>query len=176
MSKDNNISDISMATAAGADKDALEFIKKYASLIESGYTIADLMGITEDQMEALYSVAYQNFVTKNYEDAAKVFKVLVLYDQTEQKYTMGLAATLQELGQYEKAADIYATACVQSGLKDPEPMYFSGICLLKAGKRSEAIAAFQSLDSMGRDGNTNDERFKTKGKNLLKVIETVKEL
>jgi type III secretion system low calcium response chaperone LcrH/SycD len=172
----NDVSKISQLTAEEIDKNAGEFIKKYASLIDSGYTIADLMGITEEQMEALYSLAYQNYVTKNYEDALKVFRVLVLYDQTEQKFTMGLAATYQELGQYEKAAEIYATSCVQSGLKDPEPMYFSGICLLKAGKRSDAIAAFKSLDSMGREGNANDDRFKAKGKNLLKVIETVKEL
>ncbi len=163
-------------TSEEIDFNASEFIKKYAELIASGYTIADLMNIDSEKMEALYSLAYQNYVTRNFDDALKVFRVLVLYDQTEMKYTMGLAATYQELGEYQKAADVYAAAAVQSGLVDPEPMYFAAICLLKAGRRADAVFSLKSLASMGREGNPSDEKFKTKGQNLLKVIEKVKEL
>lgn len=170
------MSDDKKMSQAEIDQSAKDFVKKYAEFIEHGYTVADLVGITPEQMEALYSLAYQNYVTRNFEDALKVFKVLVLYDQGERKYTMGLAATYQELGEYEKAANVYSIACVQSGLIDPEPMYFAAICMLKAGKRDDAIVALKSMDVMGRKDNANDVKFKNKGLNLLKVIETVKEL
>ena len=53
---------------------------------------------------------------------------------------------------------------------------FAAICLLKAGRRADAVFSLKSLASMGREGNPSDEKFKTKGQNLLKVIEKVKEL
>jgi type III secretion system low calcium response chaperone LcrH/SycD len=162
--------------SAETDASAEDFVKHFAEFIEKGYTIADLMHISPDRMEALYSLAYQNYVTKNYEDALKVFKVLVLYDQSEQKYTMGLAATEQDMGDYVKAANTYSLACLQTGLKDPEPMYFAAICLLKAGQKEDAVVALKSLETMGREGNANDEKFKLKGLNLLKVMENFKEL
>lgn len=162
--------------SAEIDASAEDFVKHFVEFIGKGYTIADLMQISPDRMEALYSLAYQNYVTKNYEDALKVFKVLVLYDQSEQKYTMGLAATEQDMGDYVKAANTYSLACLQTGLKDPEPMYFAAICLLKAGQKEDAIVALKSLETMGREGNANDEKFKLKGLNLLKVMENFKEL
>ncbi|MBQ3683914.1 SycD/LcrH family type III secretion system chaperone [Succinimonas sp.] len=168
--------DTKVTSPAADDEAAEEFVKHFAEFIEKGYTIADLMNISPERMEALYSLAYQNYVTKNYEDALKVFKVLVLYDQSEQKYTMGLAATEQDMGDYVKAANTYSLACLQSGLKDPEPMYFAAICLLKAGQKEDAVVALKSLETMGREGNTNDEKFKQKGLNLLKVMENFKEL
>ncbi len=152
------------------------FISSFTQYFDSGYTLADLMNIPEENMEALYSLAYQNFTAKNYKDAIAVFKVLVLYDQTEKKYTMGLAASYQQSGEFQQAADAYSMACVQSGLKDPEPMYFASVCLLKLGKKDEAVASLESMEFMGREDHPEDEKFKAKGLNLLNVIKNLKEL
>lgn len=148
----------------------IDFVMNFTKLIEEGYTLADLANISPEQMECLYSVAYQNYVTNNYEKGAEIFKLLATFDQSNPKYYMGLAACQQSLEQFEKAADTYSAACVLTGLQDPEPMYFAAICFLKLGRREDAITSLESIEIMGREGNTDDLKFKAKASNLLSVL------
>lgn len=142
------------------------------SLLSEGYTLSDLAGLQPEQMENLYALAYQYYNADNYEDARNIFRALCLYDPSEEKYFMGLAASEQGLGNYQQASDLYATAAVLSGLKDPQPMYYAAVCLLKAGKKDEAILALRSLELMGREGKhaKQDESFLRKGRTLLQAL------
>ncbi|MBU3826310.1 MAG: hypothetical protein IAA31_02300 [Candidatus Anaerobiospirillum merdipullorum] len=54
-------------------------------------------------------------------------------------------------------------------------MYFAAICLLKQGKRDEAISALESIELMGREGEPNDQVYKNKAAELLKVIKADQE-
>lgn len=142
------------------------------ALLNKGYTIADLKGVTPEQMEALYALGYQYYNSDDYENAGNIFKALCLFDPSDERYAMGYAACLQELKEYRRAADMYSLCCVLSGLKDPKPMYYAALCLLKAGERDNAVVALQSLEVMGREGKdaAQDQAFKEKGAQLLKVL------
>lgn len=142
------------------------------SLLKEGYSFADMQGIDPDKLEPVYALAYQYYNSDSIEDAAKLFRGLCLYQPSEQKYFMGLAACEQKLKHYTQAADLYSVCCVLSGLKDPQPMYYAAVCLLKAGKRDEAITALQSLSIMGREGDKaeQDAEFLHKGKELLAIL------
>lgn len=142
---------------------------------EEGYTLADVANITADQMEALYALAYQNYGSGNFEQAKNIFKLLCMYDATCFKYYMGLAASQQSLGDYENAAQVYAAACVMTGLLDPQPMYFAAICLLKCNKKEDAIHTLEGIAALGREGNVEDQKFKLKAANLCKVLLNSKE-
>lgn len=153
-------------------KEVMDFVQGFAKVFADGYTLADLSNVTPEQMECLYSVAYQNYVTNNYEKSAEIFKLLCMFDQLNAKYFMGLAACQQCLEQYDKAAETYSAVCVLKGLEDPEPMYFASICLLKQGRKDDAIVALESIKIMGREGNVEDLKFKAKAENLLKVLKS----
>ncbi len=142
------------------------------ALLGKGYTLADLAGITPEQLDVLYAVAYQYYVAKNYKDALSIFRALCLYDAGEQKYFMGLAGCQQGLKKYNEAADSYSMCCVLSGLKDPKPMYYAAVCLLKADRRDDAVVALRSLEIMGRDGKykEQDDAFIAKGRDLYEIL------
>lgn len=143
------------------------------SLLGKGYSLADLAGVRPEQMEALYALAYQYYNAGNFEDAANIFKGLCLYDAADERFFMGLAACQQSLKQYRAAADTYSVCCVLSGLKDPKPMYYAALCLLKDGRKDDAVVALQSLAIMGREGGAaqEDELFLQKGRDLLKILQ-----
>lgn len=145
-------------------------VKEAVALLAKGYNLADLSGLSEEHMEALYALAYQYYEADNFQDAKNIFTSLCLYDTNNEKYYMGLAATLHSLGEYKNAADMYSVACVLSGLLNPEPMYFASICLLKNNQKEDAIVALESIDIMGREGNKLDISFKEKAKNLLSIL------
>lgn len=142
-------------------------------LLGQGYSLADLAGVKPEQMEALYALAYQYYNAENFEDAANIFKGLCLYDSSDERFFMGLAGCQQSLKQYKAAADTYSVCCVLSGLKDPKPMYYAALCLLKDGRRDDAVTALKSLEIMGREGEfaEEDQLFMQKGSQLLKILE-----
>ena len=136
--------------------------------------VALLAGITDEQLESLYALAYQNYAVKSYLDAKNIFRALCLYDHTQQRFYMGLAASQQGLGEYADAAQSYSFACFISGLKDPKPMYYAAICLLKSGKKDDAIAALESIEIMGRDENSEDRKFKQQALSLKNILKDQK--
>ena len=54
-------------------------------LLKEGYTFADMQGVEPQQLEALYALGYQYYNAQNYEDAARVFQGLCLYEPTEER-------------------------------------------------------------------------------------------
>ena len=149
-------------------------VEDFVALLKSGGAIADVAGITDEQLESLYALAYQNYAVKSYLDAKNIFRALCLYDHTQQRFYMGLAASQQGLGEYADAAQSYSFACFISGLKDPKPMYYSAICLLKSGKKDDAIAALESIEIMGRDENSEDRKFKQQALSLKNILKDQK--
>lgn len=135
------------------------------SLLNQGYSFADIKGVTPEQMEAVYALAYQYYNTESLDAAANLFRGLCLFEPSEPKYFMGLAACEQKRKNFTHAADLYSVCCVLTGLKDPKPMYYAAVCLLKAGKRDEAITALQSLSLMDADAE-----FVHKGQELLDIL------
>lgn len=141
-----------------------------ARLLSKGNTLAQLASITDEQMDALYALAYQYYNAKNYSDALKIFKVLSIYDSSNEKYYMGVASCEHGLKNYEKAADMYSLACALGGLIDPKPMFFAAICLLKVNQKDRATVALESTKIMGRENNSEDADFKKKAEELLKIL------
>ncbi len=144
--------------------------KEVIALLNKGYSLADIAGLTSEHLEALYALAYQYYQVGSYTEAKNIFSALCLYDCHEIKFFMGLGASLQALGEYQKAADTYSVACTLSGLVDTKSMYFAAICLLKINKKDEAIAALEAIAHMGQEHNAQDEQYKLKALNLLSVI------
>lgn len=61
-------------------------------------------------IEVMYSGAYFRYVSEKYEEAALLFRFLVLVDPKNKKFWTGLGATYQMLNDYDKALQCWVMA------------------------------------------------------------------
>lgn len=110
-----------------------ESLEKVRTVVEEvmdgSSTLMDALGLKAEQFEALYAVAYNTYMAGKYEEAAKLFGVLVAIQPYDARIFMGLGASFQMLHNYENAAMFYQWAC---GIdqQDPAPMLHSAECFL----------------------------------------------
>ena len=108
-----------------------------------GGTFKDLKDMSDDAMEAIYSVAYNLYQGGKYDEAQKVFQFLCFYDHFNRKYFMGLGACQQMMKEYENAIEIFSFATILDS-DDPRPMLYIGDCRLAMGSKNEAKIAYEA--------------------------------
>ena len=111
--------------------------------------VKEELGITDGQMEAMYAVAYNQFQNGKYDDAAKSFSLLAMFDPLEYKYIFGIASCFHMKGDYDAASLYYIVA---SGLdeNDPAPFLHVGECMLALKDKEGAKEALGlALDRAG---------------------------
>lgn len=109
------------------------------NFMKNGKTLKDLKGLTTDNMEAIYGVAYSAYNAGNLEQALKVFQFLCYFDHLEHKYWMGLAATRQMLKDFSGAVDAYSYAGILN-IHDPRAPFQAANCHIALGNRDAAIS------------------------------------
>lgn len=100
------------------------------------------MGLSDAMVEGLYSQAYRLYNTGKYKDASQLFRLLIMVDSTEAKYTMGLAACFHMMKEYESAISTYALC----GIIDPDspiPHYHASDCYIQM---KDYVSAMISLE------------------------------
>lgn len=110
--------------------------------IGSGGTLRSLLEIGDEELEAIYAVAYNHFMANKFDKAITLFKFLCLYDHTEPRWFYSLGITQQQSGDYEGALNSYGVATLLD-VEDPRPQAQAGYCLLALGRRDEAKSAFE---------------------------------
>ncbi|HAR80610.1 MAG TPA: CesD/SycD/LcrH family type III secretion system chaperone [Succinivibrionaceae bacterium] len=150
-----------------------EAVKSLVGLLEKGATLGDLVGLDKDKLEVMYAYAYNLYSSGQYAQAEKLFRALVVYDGSVTKYWVGLAACRENQKEFAEAAELYAMGATMGGLDDPEPMYYSALCRLKADQKENAIAALRFIDLMGNDKKPHDLQFKVKAKALLETLKKI---
>ncbi|CAM2009286.1 SycD/LcrH family type III secretion system chaperone [Acanthopleuribacter pedis] len=106
-------------------------------------SVAELRGLSEESMEAVYGVAYTLYSNGQYAQAAKVFQFLCIYDHLEGKYPLGWGASLFMQGEYAQALQAFAQAAVLN-IDNPEIHLKAGECNLKLGELEAAEMALEA--------------------------------
>ena len=114
-----------------------------ADFFAGGGCFRELHDISDETMEAIYSVAYNFYKNEKYEEALKVFKMLGMYDHYNHKYFMGLAGCQQMLQQYSGAIKAYSYAALMD-IYDPLAPLHAGECYLALGDFEQAINGFKA--------------------------------
>ena len=97
--------------------------------LEHGAALADVRGYTQDEMEAVYSLAHNAYRQRKYDEATKLFYFLAENDHTESRFWMGLGASLQMSGRPAQALAAYGMAAVLDAT-NPEPPLHACECYL----------------------------------------------
>jgi len=152
-------------TQAEADAAAENLI----GLWKSGGTLAQAMGLSSEECEAMYAHGHSLYAQGKYEDAFKIFAQLVAYDHMESRYQMALASALQMTRRYEKALEHYMIVTVMR-IDDPTPVYHCAECLIALGRTDEARESLELvIGSLCRPGE--HDVIKTRAGALLKALQ-----
>lgn len=121
-------------------EDATLFEKNIADLARRAgrgeVLVKEELGITDEEMEAMYSVAYNLFQNKKYEDAARCFSLLSMFNPLEYKYLFGTASCFHMNQDYEVATMYYVMSSALDETQ-PAPFLHTAECML-AAKDEEA--------------------------------------
>ncbi len=114
-------------------------------------TLAQAVGLTDDEVEKLYSVGHQYFTQGRYREAHPLLRLVAMCNHKSERYWMALAACRQMLGDFLLAAESYVTAAGLN-LQNSTAAIQAVFCLLRAG---EYQAAQTWLDEAERRTGTS---------------------
>jgi len=127
-----------------ADKDNAEIAKAAKSLIQGEATLKQLKGVTNDELEAVYSLAFGYYQTGKFDEAQKLFQFLVLFDHLNAKFWFGLGAVQQAQKDFKNAVVSYGY-CSFLKLDNPKPQLHAAECFLAMGDKRCAASALEAL-------------------------------
>ncbi len=153
-----------MATITEADiKEAAE------KIIRDGATVKELKGITNEEMEAVYSLAYNFYRTGKYDDAEKLFNFLALFDHLNPKFWIGVGAVRQVKKNFEGAVQAYGYASFLD-LKDPKPQLHAAECYLAMGDKRNAASALEALNEFCPKDTETGREYRAKAEKLRAMV------
>ncbi|KAF3362397.1 putative regulatory protein lcrH and chaperone sycD [Chlamydiales bacterium STE3] len=113
-------------------------------LLQEGIFTKSTLGITEKEVERVYSQAKQLYDAGKFEDAKTLFSVLVLIDAQSPAVLYGFASACLMLKQYEEAIEAFLeyAGFVPS---DPLPYFFIAACYEKKQDYVSTLIALQTV-------------------------------
>jgi len=139
------------------------------SLIKDNSTLKQLKGVTNDELEAVYSLAFGYYKTGKYDEALKLFQFLVLFDHLNKKYWMGLGATQQVLKDYQGAVSSYGY-CSFLDLSNPKPQLHAAECFLALGDKRNAASSLEALEAYCPRDTDIGREYRAKAEQLRKAV------
>jgi len=106
----------------------------------SGEPMGPDLGYSLEAQEAMYALAYILYSQRRFEDAMRLFCLLVMCDHLDRRYHMGMGACLQVQGQHAQAIRSYGAAA-NLDMTDPAPFMHVAECHLAVGDRRLARVA-----------------------------------
>ena len=151
------------------DKITEEKIAEAAKAFAAGATLKEVRGITNDELEAVYSLGFGYYNTGKFEDAQKLFEFLVLFDHLSTKYWFALGAVQQARKDFQKAIASYGYSSFLD-LENPKPQYHAAECYLALGDKANAASAIMALEQYCPTGTDLGREYRAKAAELKKVI------
>ena len=151
------------------DKITEEKIAEAAKAFAAGATLKEVRGITNDELEAVYSLGFGYYNTGKFEAAQKLFEFLVLFDHLSTKYWFALGAVQQARKDFQKAIASYGYSSFLD-LENPKPQYHAAECYLALGDKANAASAIMALEQYCPTGTDLGREYRAKAAELKKVI------
>jgi len=142
------------------------------SLLSEKILPKNALGLSDAMVEGLYSQAYRLYNTGKYKDASQLFRLLIMIDSTDAKFSMGLAACFHMMKEYESAVSTYALC----GIIDPEspvPHYHASDCYIQM---KDPISAIISLEMAIKRAGERPEFQSLKDRALMSIESLKKEV
>ena len=144
-------------------------IEEAAKKFMNGSTIKELKGITNDELEAVYSLAFNYYRSGKFDEAEKLFNFLVFFDHLNQKFWMGVGAVRQVKKDFTGAVQAYGYASFLD-LKNPKPQLHAAECFLAMGDKRNAASSLEALDQFCPKDTDLGREYRAKAAELRKLV------
>lgn len=148
-------------------KDAI--LEAAGSFVENNATLKELQGITNAELEAVYSLAFGYYQTGKYDEAGKLFQFLVLFDHLNPKFWLGVGAVQQIRKDYKAAIQSYCYASFLD-LSNPKPQLHAAECYVALGDKENALSALAALDQYCPKDTDTGRAYRAKAEELKKLV------
>lgn len=145
--------------------------KSPAETILAGGTFADIAGLDENGLNAIYELAYNEFEQGDFAAAERTFRVLCFSDHRAERHWLGLGAARQRLKDYEGAIQAYSMAA-ETGSTNPLVPLRAAECYVSLGLLEEAVSGLETAIQWA--GNADDPA--AIGRHIDVLFEVVKKL
>lgn len=149
------------------DKDMI--ISAAEAMVKDGATMKQIRGISNEELEAVYSLGFGYYTTGKFEEAQKLFEFLVLFDHLSTKYWFALGAVQQARKDYQKAIASYGYSSFLD-LENPKPQFHAAECYLALGDKDNAASAIMALDEYCPKNTDIGREYRAKAAELRKAI------
>ena len=139
------------------------------SLVRDQATLKQIKGVTNDELEAVYSLAFGYYRTGKYDDALKLFKFLVLFDHLNAKFWLGLGAVQQVLKDFQGAVASYGY-CSFLNLENPKPQLHAAECFLALGDKRNAASSLEALNEYCPANTPLGREYRAKAAKLRELV------
>ena len=139
------------------------------TLVEKGATLKQLKGISNEELEAVYSLAFGYYRSGKFDEAAKLFQFLVLFDHLNAKFWFGLGATQQALKDYTGAVSSYGY-CSFLNLENPKPQLHAAECFLAMGDKLNAASSLEALNEYCPKDTDIGREYRAKAAKLRELV------
>ena len=139
------------------------------AIIKDNATLKQLKGVTNAELEAVYSLAFGYYQTGKFNEAMKLFQFLVLFDHLNKKYWMGLGAVQQVLKDFQGAIVSYGYSSFLD-LKNPKPQIHAAECFLAMGDKRNAASSLEALDAFCPKDTELGREYRAKAAELRKLV------
>jgi len=145
--------------------------KEFGDLIEKGLTtVRESKGINDEEMNAVYSVAHNFYMTGRYDDAETIFKFLVIFDHLNPKYWIGLGAVRQVQKRFKQAIEAYANVVGNLDVENVKASYYAAECYLALGDKVNAKSAVEHVKQFADPKTELGRKYAAKAAKLEKLI------
>ena len=149
--------------------DPAQIAERVKAIMKDNATLKQLKGVTNAELEAVYSLAFGYYQTGKFEEALKLFQFLVLFDHLNKKYWMGQGAVQQVLKDYQGAIVSYGY-CSFLDLENPKPQLHAAECYLAMGDRRSAASAIFALEEFCPKDTDIGREYRAKAAKLREQI------
>ena len=149
--------------------DTKKIAETVKALAQDAATLKQLKGVTNAELEAVYSLAFGYYKTGKYEEAHKLFQFLVLFDHLNAKFWMGLGAVQQMEKDYKNAVVSYGY-CSFLKLDNPKPQLHAAECFLALGDKRSAASALEALSAYCPKDTDVGREYRAKAAKLRELI------
>ena len=152
-----------------SQEEMIERMKTVLAGFAAGRTVAQMRGMSPDEVEAIYSMGYTYYQVGKLDEAEKVFRFVCLMNHLDSKYWLALGAVLQTQRKFAEAVKVYANIMIID-MHEAQAYYRLAECKLALGDRAEALEALEMLKNVADVKTATGREYVAKAEKMVKRL------
>ncbi len=107
-------------------------------------TLGMVLKLSPEELEAMYALAYNQYEHEKYEEAGRIFALLVAFAPSSYKYCLGLGMSVYRFGRIDDALLAF-THCLLLDPMQPEAHLYLAECMIRRGEMDNVRESLEQV-------------------------------